>query len=462
MLAVLTEWDEFRWLDFDKVAERHGARRASSTPATCSTAPPSSAAASSYDGIGALSRWPGSSSPAEPASSARTSASALLDRGDEVVCRRQPDHRVGRPTSSTSSATPGFTFVEHDVSEYVWVPGPVDAVLHFASPASPVDYLEHADPDPQGRQPRHPQRARPGQGQGRPVPPGLDQRGLRRPAGAPPARVLLGPRQPDRPPRRVRRGQALRRGDDDGVPPLPRPRRAHRPHLQHLRPPDAARRRPGGVELPRPGAAGRAAHRLRRRHPDPQLLLRRRRGPRASSPCSTATSTGPVNIGNPDEFTMRELAELVLEVTGSSSEIVYEPLPGRRPHAAPARHHPAPAPMLGWEPEIAAAARAIEPHRRTWFQAELDRTLDAPYSGRGPRPRRGCRGTSRRCGAGRRRRGCSALKPNSLGGPAGIDAAAGLAVGLGCCPSGSRPRSRRPRRSARPGRGSAAPRRRRG
>ena len=37
--------------------------------------------------------------------------------------------------------------------------------------------------------------------------------------------------------------------------------------------------------------------------------------------------TGPVNIGNPNEFTVRELAEMVLEVTGSSSEIVYEPLP---------------------------------------------------------------------------------------------------------------------------------------
>ena len=39
-------------------------------------------------------------------------------------------------------ALPGFTFVEHDVSKYVWVPGGVDAVLHFASPASPVDYLK--------------------------------------------------------------------------------------------------------------------------------------------------------------------------------------------------------------------------------------------------------------------------------------------------------------------------------
>ncbi len=34
----------------------------------------------------------------------------------------------------------GFTFVEHDVSNYLWVPGHVDAVMHLASPASPVDF----------------------------------------------------------------------------------------------------------------------------------------------------------------------------------------------------------------------------------------------------------------------------------------------------------------------------------
>ncbi|MGH9276097.1 MAG: GDP-mannose 4,6-dehydratase, partial [Acidimicrobiales bacterium] len=35
---------------------------------------------------------------------------------------------------------PGFTFVQHDVSNYVWVPGDVDAVMHLASPASPIDF----------------------------------------------------------------------------------------------------------------------------------------------------------------------------------------------------------------------------------------------------------------------------------------------------------------------------------
>jgi UDP-glucuronate decarboxylase len=37
--------------------------------------------------------------------------------------------------------------------------------------------------------------------------------------------------------------------------------------------------------------------------------------------------TGPVNIGNPGEFTIRQLAEIVIEMTGSRSEIVQMPLP---------------------------------------------------------------------------------------------------------------------------------------
>jgi dTDP-glucose 4,6-dehydratase len=59
----------------------------------------------------------------------------------------------------------------------------------------------------------------------------------------------------------------------------------------------------------------------------------------------------PVNVGNPDEFTLLELAEIVREVSGSSSEIVYEALPvddpqQRRPEIALARE------LLGWEPEV--------------------------------------------------------------------------------------------------------------
>jgi len=59
----------------------------------------------------------------------------------------------------------------------------------------------------------------------------------------------------------------------------------------------------------------------------------------------------PVNIGNPDEFTLLELAKTVIEVTGSKSEIVFEALPTddpqvRQPDITRARE------ILGWEPEI--------------------------------------------------------------------------------------------------------------
>ena len=60
---------------------------------------------------------------------------------------------------------------------------------------------------------------------------------------------------------------------------------------------------------------------------------------------------GPVNIGNPGEFTMLELAKEVLDLTGSKSRIVYKPLPGddpkmRRPNIDLAKS------ALGWEPTI--------------------------------------------------------------------------------------------------------------
>ena len=61
--------------------------------------------------------------------------------------------------------------------------------------------------------------------------------------------------------------------------------------------------------------------------------------------------TGPVNVGNPNEFTIKELAEAVIELTGSESKIVYEPLPAddpmqRQPDISLAKEE------LGWEPNI--------------------------------------------------------------------------------------------------------------
>ena len=115
-------------------------------------------------------------------------------------------------------------------------------------------------------------------------------RGVRRPARAPAARELLGKREPHRPARRLRRGEAVRRGDHDGVPALREGRRPDRPHLQHLRAAHAARRRPGGADVRRPGAARRGDHPVRGRVADAELLLRRRQR-RGRSGGSSAPAT---------------------------------------------------------------------------------------------------------------------------------------------------------------------------
>ena len=60
---------------------------------------------------------------------------------------------------------------------------------------------------------------------------------------------------------------------------------------------------------------------------------------------------GPINLGNPGEFTMIELAELILKITGSKSKLVFQPLPSddpmqRKPDISLARE------KLGWEPKV--------------------------------------------------------------------------------------------------------------
>jgi nucleoside-diphosphate-sugar epimerase len=62
-------------------------------------------------------------------------------------------------------------------------------------------------------------------------------------------------------------------------------------------------------------------------------------------------SRGPVNLGNPEEYTMLQLAHLIRELAGSDSEIVFAPLPGddprqRRPDISLAKR------LLGWEPTV--------------------------------------------------------------------------------------------------------------
>ena len=62
--------------------------------------------------------------------------------------------------------------------------------------------------------------------------------------------------------------------------------------------------------------------------------------------------TGPVNLGNPGEFSMLELADIIIELTGSSSVCVHKELPPddpvrRKPDITVAKE------VLGWEPKVA-------------------------------------------------------------------------------------------------------------
>ncbi len=95
--------------------------------------------------------------------------------------------------------------------------------------------------------------------------------------------------------------------------------------------------------------------------------------------------SGPTNIGNPDEYTVGELAEMVLELTGSDSTIEYRELPTddpkqRRPDITRARS------LLGWEPRVAVrdgVVRTIE-----YFRSLLTTDRMAPH-GAGPGSRAG-------------------------------------------------------------------------
>ena len=252
--------------------------------------------------------------------------------------RRQPrdglagQHRAHprRPSSCTCNV---------DIIEPYFVDEPVDFVYHLASPASPIDYL---------RLPLHTLKVG---SYGTHHTLGLAKKHRARfllastsevygdPAGAPAARVLLGPRQPDRPARRLRRGQALRRGADDGLPPPAGRRHGDRPHLQHLRAADArrttaARSRRSCARRCRTGRS-RCSATARRRARSAYVERPEIRGLIA---LAESGYHHPVNIGNPDEFTLLELAKTVIEVDRIALGDRVRGAADRRPAGAPARH----------------------------------------------------------------------------------------------------------------------------
>jgi len=264
---------------------------------------------------------------------------------------------------------PGFEFIEHDVTEYVSVDGPVDAVLHFASPASPRDYLEYPIKTLKvGSLGTH------------------NTLGLAKDKAA---RYLLA--------------STSEIYGDPLVHPQPEsywgnvnpvgPRGVYDEAKRFAEAIALAYHRAHGLDVkivrifntmgPRLRSGdGRVVSNFLNQAIDGKPLTVYGDGKQTRSFCYVAdevrgilalldsTWTGPMNIGNPDEFTVLELAELVLEVTGSTSEITFDELPvddpvRRRPDISLARRE------LGWRPEVDLREGLALTY--DWYRRERDR-----------------------------------------------------------------------------------------
>jgi dTDP-glucose 4,6-dehydratase len=274
---------------------------------------------------------------------------ALLDRGEEVVC---VDNLVtgGADNVAVLFGRHGFSFLHHDVSDYLYVGGAVDAVLHFASPASPRDYLELPIQTLKvGSRGTH------------------NMLGLAKEKGA--CFFLASTSEVY---------------GDPVVHPQPEtywgnvnpvgPRGVYDEAKRFAEAMTMAYHRVHGIDVriarifntygDRMRASdGRVVSTFLAQALEGRPITVNGDGSQTRSFCYVddevsgllalldAPHTGPVNIGNPDEFTVLELARLVIEVTASSSEIVFEPLPQddpqqRRPDISLARS------VLGWEPKV--------------------------------------------------------------------------------------------------------------
>jgi len=304
---------------------------------------------------------------------------ALLDRGDEVLClddwsTSSPDnvaHLLGRP---------GLTMVEADVSAGVPVDGRVDVVAHFASPASPPDYhrrpLETLAVGSRGTenmlQLSHRSGARfvlasTSEIYGDPLvhPQTEDYWGNVNP---------IGPRSVYDEAKRFAEATTMAYGRTLGV--------------------NVGILRIFNTYGPRMRAHdGRVVSSFITQALNGDPLTCYGDGSQTRSFCyvddlvrgilamADSSETGPVNLGNPTEFTIAELAEIVLRITHSRSEVEYHPLPADDP----ARRRPVitkAVEVLGWQPEV----QLEEGVRRTvdWFSsrpAELEAAAAALVGG---------------------------------------------------------------------------------
>jgi nucleoside-diphosphate-sugar epimerase len=271
----------------------------------------------------------------------------LLERGDQVVC--VDDFSTGRPENVAHlSEHPGFTLVEADVSESLPVDGRVTGVLHLASPASPPDYLARplatlavgSEGTRRGLELAEHHRAR--------FLLASTSEVYGDPEVHPQTEAYWGNVNPVGP-RSVydeakRFAEALtmahhrERGTNVGI------ARIFNTYGPRLRPDD-----------------GRVVSNFLFQALRGEPLTVYGDGSQTRSLCYVADEvgglvalldaelTGPVNIGNPDEYTVLDLAQVVIDLTGSGSTIVHLPLPlddptRRRPDISLARS------ALGWEP----------------------------------------------------------------------------------------------------------------
>ena len=261
-----------------------------------------------------------------------------------------------------------FTFEHYDVTKFVHVDGAVDAVLHFASPASPVDYLEHPIKTMKvGSLGTH------------------NMLGLSLAKGA---RFFLASTS------EVYGDPQVHPQTEDywgHVNPVG-PRGVYDEAKRFAEALTLAYHRSHGLDVrivrifntfgPRLRPAdGRVVSNFLVQAMRGESLTVYGDGSQTRSFCYVddevrgilglldSSYVGPVNIGNPNEFTILELAHAVIEVTGSNSDIVMEPLPvddptQRQPDITLARS------LFGWEPQI----QLREGLQRTfeWYKAEVE------------------------------------------------------------------------------------------
>ncbi|MER6100411.1 UDP-glucuronic acid decarboxylase family protein [Streptomyces sp. NPDC001728] len=303
---------------------------------------------------------------------------ALLRRGDSVVCL--DNFSTGDPENiAPLLAHPAFEFQHADVSVSLKVVGHVDAVAHLASPASPTDYL------------RHPLETL-----------AVGSRGTEnalRLALRHHARFILASTSEIYGDPLVHPQEETYWGNVNSI----GPRSVYDEAKRYAEAVSAAYRRTHGVDV---GIArifntygprmrphdGRVVSSFITQALTGEPLTIYGDGGQTRSFCYVAdlvrgllalldsSELGPFNLGNPVERTVSELAGIVLEMTGSASEVKHHPLPvddpvRRRPVITRARE------VLGWEPEI----DITEGLRRTvaYFAAHADRLAASAASIRG-------------------------------------------------------------------------------